>query len=247
MTYSNRDSGNFFRSPQHFLINIVYDANLPFASPSHKKIEHQLAGKVSRLIPWQKVTSTPPYSDIYIIIPDLALVDALSAVNQIRSRSDVVPILVLRFDNSLTSKQRFFEAGADDYLALSYDVEELLLRISALVRRFRRPPEENAYSVSLADLHLNFGQLRYKIGECPEQRLTMRQAEVLQFLCEHSGLIVQRRDLLIHAWGKDDFFLGRSMDVIMTQIRRILSKSKYLTLETVHGIGFILHHKQNNY
>ena len=58
------------------------------------------------------------------------------------------------------------------------------------------------------------------------------------FLCEHQNTLVKREEILLEVWGKDDFFLGRSMDVYMTKLRKMLRSDPNLVLETIHGVGF---------
>jgi DNA-binding response OmpR family regulator len=68
--------------------------------------------------------------------------------------------------------------------------------------------------------------------------ITQKEADLLRFLFEHKNRVVKREEVLINVWGKDDFFLGRSMDVYMTKLRKYLKNDPHTVLETIHGIGF---------
>jgi DNA-binding response OmpR family regulator len=68
--------------------------------------------------------------------------------------------------------------------------------------------------------------------------ITQKESDLLRFLYEHRNNVVKREEVLLHVWGKDDFFLGRSMDVYMTKLRKYLKNDPHTVLETIHGIGF---------
>jgi DNA-binding response OmpR family regulator len=68
--------------------------------------------------------------------------------------------------------------------------------------------------------------------------LTQREADLLKFLAEHPNRVLKREEVLLHVWGKDDYFLGRSMDVFMTKLRKYFKADPNLVLETIHGVGF---------
>ena len=82
-------------------------------------------------------------------------------------------------------------------------------------------------------------QQTLKLGE-EVQKLTHREAEVLKFLCERKNQITKREDILTAIWGRDDYFLGRSMDVFVTRIRKMLSNDPKIKIENIHGVGFKL-------
>jgi DNA-binding response OmpR family regulator len=68
--------------------------------------------------------------------------------------------------------------------------------------------------------------------------LTQRETELLEFLCNHPNKVLKREEILSHVWGKNDFFLGRSMDVFITRLRKILAAEPAVTIETIHKIGY---------
>ena len=68
--------------------------------------------------------------------------------------------------------------------------------------------------------------------------LTQRESELLEFFCTHPNKALKREDILTHVWGKNDYFLGRSMDVFVTKLRKYLKAEPTVNLETVHNVGF---------
>ena len=68
--------------------------------------------------------------------------------------------------------------------------------------------------------------------------ITQREGDLLKFFCEHPNKVIKREEVLINVWGKDDFFLGRSMDVFISKLRKYLKAEPGVILETIHGIGF---------
>ncbi len=69
-------------------------------------------------------------------------------------------------------------------------------------------------------------------------KLKQKEADLLQFLCMHPNKILKRDEILLAVWGKDDYFLGRSMDVFMSKLRKYLKADPQVVLETIHGLGY---------
>ncbi len=97
------------------------------------------------------------------------------------------------------------------------------------------PATQKSYGVGSyhfipAELELTRGQERVS--------LTQREAELLEFLCLHTGKVLKREEILANVWGKNDFFLARSMDVFITRLRKLLVVDPAVTIETIHGVGY---------
>lgn len=86
---------------------------------------------------------------------------------------------------------------------------------------------------------LIFSPANLKIFSASEKfNITQKEADLLKFFCEHKNKVVKREEVLLNVWGKDDYFLGRSMDVFITRLRKYLKADPDIVLETIHGIGF---------
>ncbi len=185
---------------------------------------------------WDYYQKTDP--DLCILDVNMPYRDGFSLAKKIRQKSDIVPILFLTAKSLEEDKLKGFAIGADDYIVKPFSMKELLSRINVFIRRNK--------------LLINNGAQRfYKIGRftfIPEElklsadnetiALTQREAELLTFLCEHANKVLKREDILVHVWGKNDFFLGRSMDVFLARLRKMLASEPSVSIETIHKVGY---------
>ena len=105
------------------------------------------------------------------------------------------------------------------------------------IQRVVKMHSEKAVSFNVGNLRFSYTDLQLSIGK-ETFNLTQKEADLLKFLCEHSNRILKREEVLLNVWGKDDYFLGRSMDVFITKLRKYFKTDPNINLETIHGIGF---------
>ena len=163
--------------------------------------------------------------------------DGFAVAKKIRQQSDVVPIIFLTAKSLEEDKIKGFLSGADDYIIKPFSMQELLMRIDVFLRRSKQMYSTKAVSFDIGDLHFSYTDLKLTIGN-EIFNLTQKEADLLKFLCEHSNRILKREEVLLHVWGKDDYFLGRSMDVFITKLRKYFKSDPKVNLETIHGVGF---------
>jgi DNA-binding response OmpR family regulator len=166
--------------------------------------------------------------------------DGITLAKDIRKLNKQVPILFLTAKSMTEHKVEGFEAGADDYLTKPFSVEELQMRIRALLKRvnlFTEPIEEKFVSIGgyLFDIE-NF-TLKHPSFE---KVLTKKEAQILKILCKHKNQVVAREFVLNAVWGQDDYFVGRSLDVFITKLRKYLKEDTSIHIQNVHGVGFKL-------
>ena len=130
-----------------------------------------------------------------------------------------------------------FELGADDYICKPFSIQELLLRIDVFLRRTRILHSEKPITFQIGKITFLYSEQRIVSGK-DVYDITQRESELLLFLCNHPGRLLTREEILVEVWGKDDFYLGRSMDVYMTKLRKYLRMDESIRLETIHGTGF---------
>ncbi|MBL7751116.1 MAG: response regulator transcription factor [Chitinophagaceae bacterium] len=176
--------------------------------------------------------------------PDLCLLDVnmpqrdgFSLAKKIRQKSDVIPILFISARSLEDDKLKGFQTGADDFITKPFHIRELLMRMQVFIRRNKMLRPETPLEFRLGDLRYVPSELRL-IGDKDQKILTQREAELLTFFCLNPNKVLKREDVLTSVWGKSDFFLGRSMDVFVTKLRKYLSSEKNITIETIHGIGY---------
>jgi DNA-binding response OmpR family regulator len=163
--------------------------------------------------------------------------DGFAVAKKIRQQSDVVPILFLTAKSLEEDRIKGFETGADDYIVKPFSMQELLMRMDVFLRRTKKMHSETSLSFNIAKLQFSYTDLKLFIGK-NIFNLTQKEADLLKFLCEHPNRILKREEVLLHVWGKDDYFLGRSMDVFITKLRKYFKTEKDVNLETIHGVGF---------
>lgn len=163
--------------------------------------------------------------------------DGFTVAKKIRQQSDLIPILFLTAKSMEEDKIKGFLTGADDYITKPFSMQELLLRMEVFIRRTRKLHAENIQEFTIGKMKFSYTDL--KLHTATETfTLTQREADLLKFLCEHANHILKRDEVLLNVWGKDDYFLGRSMDVFMTKLRKYFKADPNIMLETIHGVGF---------
>ena len=186
-------------------------------------------------IAWEQFQKRSP--DICVLDINLPNRDGFSVAKKIRQKSDVVPILFLTAKSMEEDKLKGFAVGGDDYITKPFSMKELLSRINVFLRRTKMllVPASDEYILGSTRFVPN-ELLLLKNGE--KQMLTQKETDLLKFFCQHPNKILKREELLTHVWGKNDFFLGRSMDVFITKLRKYLKDEPAVFLETVHQAGY---------
>ena len=156
---------------------------------------------------------------------------------KIRQQSDVMPIIFISTKTLLEDKIEGYRKGADDYIVKPFQMQELLMKMEVFLRRTKKMFGDSLEEFKVGKINFQFDKLK---AITPEGIITVtkREADLLKFLCQHPNKILKREEILIAVWGKGDYFLGRSMDVFMTRIRKLLKADPSLMLETIHGMGF---------
>lgn len=159
--------------------------------------------------------------------------DGMELANNIRKKNENIPIIMLTSKNMDNDKIAGFESGADDYITKPYNLHELLLRIQVFLKRSKKKEEEGPVKFKIGNLTFDYTNLT--LGE---HQLTQKEADLVRYLCLNANRVLKRDEILMNVWGKDDYFLGRSMDVFITKVRKYLKSQSSAKLQTIHGIGF---------
>ena len=184
---------------------------------------------------WEQYQKTNP--DLCILDVNMPYRDGFSLAKKIRQKSDLVPILFLTAKAFAEDKLKGFASGGDDYIVKPFNMKELISRMTVFLRRNKMMITDRNRLFTIGQYNFIPEELKLSNGT-DTITLTQREADLLEFLCLHPDKVLKREDILSHVWGKNDFFLGRSMDVFMTRLRKLLAKEPSLTIETIHGIGY---------
>jgi DNA-binding response OmpR family regulator len=162
--------------------------------------------------------------------------DGFTLAEKIKEIHPEVPVIFLTAKSLKEDIVRGLKIGADDYITKPFDPEVLILRINNILKR--------AYSSSndeykISDTVLKYNTLELISGNTKE-KLTLKEAQLLKYFIINKNKILAREDILTEIWGEDDYFLGRSMDVFISRLRKYVSEDKNIDIRTVRGTGFIL-------
>ena len=163
--------------------------------------------------------------------------DGMMLASQIRNKNETIPILMLTSKAMDDDKIQGFKSGADDYITKPFNMQELLLRLDVFLKRTKKKEDNTPVHFKIGGLDFDYNNLVLK-GEKVEHQLTQREADLVRFFCLNANRVLKRDEILMNVWGKDDYFLGRSMDVFITKVRKYLKDQQEAELQTIHGIGF---------
>jgi two-component system, OmpR family, response regulator VicR len=175
----------------------------------------------------------------------LPLVDGFSVAEEIRKTDCITPIIFMTAKSLKEDRIKGFKLGADDYITKPFSTEELRLRISAVLRRTQaRGNPLNQNIVFTIGQHVFDYTSHLLTSNGNERRLTKREAELLHLLCLNMNKILRRDVALKSIWGEDDYFMGRSMDVYITKLRKMLGTDPDVSIVNIHNTGFKLNVKK---
>lgn len=175
--------------------------------------------------------------DMCILDVMMPRMDGFTLADQIRKRNSSVPIIFLTARGLNEDRVRGFKAGCDDYVTKPFNSEELGLRIEAILKRCGLIKEEEVYSIG----HYQFDAINLKL-QSPQgiQTLTPKETNLLRLLCKNKNQLLSREKAQKEIWGNENYFVGRSMDVFITRLRKYLKDDPKVSITTVHGTGFRL-------
>ncbi len=165
--------------------------------------------------------------------------DGFTVAKEIRVIDDHVPIIFLTARSMTEDRITGLTIGGDDYMTKPFSMEELLLKIRIFLKRSISSNEpttdQNYYKVG----HFNFFFDSLVLESGAERKtLTYKEAELLRYFCDNPNKVLSRSDILKQVWGSDDYYLGRSLDVFISRLRKYLGSDENIKILNLHGIGF---------
>jgi DNA-binding response OmpR family regulator len=174
--------------------------------------------------------------DICVLDVMMPEMDGFTLAEKIKEAQPDVPVIFLTAKSLKEDIVRGLKIGADDYITKPFDPEVLILRLNNILKR--------AYSASNDEFKISQTILKYNTLELisgnAKEKLTLKEAQLLKYFIVNKNKILAREDILTEIWGEDDYFLGRSMDVFISRLRKYVSEDKNIDIRTVRGTGFIL-------
>jgi DNA-binding response OmpR family regulator len=171
-----------------------------------------------------------------VMLPEL---DGFALSQKIKIDNTDFPIIFLTAKSLNEDRIKGLKLGADDYISKPFNMEELVLRIEAILKRVGKKPTGNESIIKIGKYDFDTKNLKL-ILENQSQSLTHREAELLKLLVEQKNQTISRETILVALWGDNDYFKGRSLDVFITRLRKYLADDTSIKLTNVHGVGFRL-------
>lgn len=168
-----------------------------------------------------------------VMMPEM---DGFTLAEKVKEAQQEIPLIFLTAKSLKEDIVRGLKIGADDYITKPFDPEVLILRINNILKRAYSSTNDE-YKVS--NTVLKFNSLELFSGSTRE-KLTLKEAQLLKYFIINKNKVLAREDILTEIWGEDDYFLGRSMDVFISRLRKYISEDTNIDIRTVRGMGFIL-------
>lgn len=179
------------------------------------------------------------FFDIAVLDIMLPYVDGFTIAERIREKNSEIPIIFLSAKSMEEDRLRGFKLGADDYLVKPFNMEELVFKIKVFLKRRNIVSEEEKQEINIGAYKYNASSLLLSLDDKTIE-LTAKEVNLLNFLLENKGKTVKREDILVRVWGKNDYFLGRSLDVFIARLRKYFSEDDAINIVTVRGVGYRL-------
>jgi len=181
--------------------------------------------------------------DLVILDVMMPKKDGFTVAEDIRKFDEHTPIIFLTAKSLKEDRIRGFQVGCDDYIAKPFSTEELSMRIKAIMKRCMMAKNGGANNdqkiFTIGSYMFDYGNMLL-ISDKMEHSLTRKEAALLKLLCIYENKLLTRETALKSIWGDDDYFIGRSMDVFITKLRKYLKDDPSISITNVHGAGFKL-------
>ena len=184
------------------------------------------------------------HPDVVVLDIMMPNMDGFSVTTEIRKLDKLTPIIFLTAKSQTADVVKGFELGGNDYLKKPFSMDELIVRIKALLKRAGEQPApqpgvESGEVVMIGQYAFNYiKQTLTRNGN--SAFLSHREAEILRRLYDNKNQVMERKAVLLDLWGDDSFFNARSMDVFITKIRRYLKEDPRVQIVNIRGVGYKL-------
>ena len=174
-----------------------------------------------------------------IMMPNLDGFDLAKAIREVDKN---IPILFLSAKTLKEDKLKGLRLGADDYLVKPFSIEELILKIEIFLKRKIVISDTKNNQIVVGNFEFDVANFTL-YSKSDKVQLTQRESQLLYFFIENKNQILKRETILKAIWGDDDYFMGRSLDVFVSRLRKIFKNNDQILIENIHGVGFRFYEK----
>lgn len=175
--------------------------------------------------------------DICVLDVMMPKMDGFTLAQEIKKLNPEIPFIFLTAKLLKPDRIKGLKLGADDYITKPFEADELVLRIRNILNRSGKLINQS--ELKIAGYVLDFKNLKLK-HISGDQILTVKEAELLRYLIQHKNQLVKNSNILEQVWGEDDYFIGRSMNVFISRLRKFLIKAPQISIENIRGVGYVL-------
>ncbi|MFL9834584.1 response regulator transcription factor [Chryseobacterium terrae] len=197
---------------------------------NYYEIEHFSDGKAAF-----KAFSTTDF-DLCLLDIMMPEMNGFDLAEKIREKNSEIPIIFTSAKALKEDRIKGLKIGADDYLVKPFSIEELILKIEIFLKRSKKTESfPQKYTIG----KYNFDPKNYTLTDTKNTiTLTQRESDLLFYFIRHKNSVLKRQDILKAIWGDDDYFMGRSLDVFISRLRKVFADENAVVIENIHGIGF---------
>jgi DNA-binding response OmpR family regulator len=179
--------------------------------------------------------------DLAIVDIMLPRMDGMTLVEKIREKNQDIPIIFLTAKSLPDDKIAGFKKGADDYITKPFSIEELVFRIEVFLKRSSvSPSQRNIQAIyNIGNYVFDYNNQVLQL-DSEERKLTQKEAAVLKLFACNINNVLRREDIQLKIWGSDDYFVGRSLDVFISRLRKYLKDDPAIEITNYHSVGFKL-------
>jgi DNA-binding response OmpR family regulator len=178
--------------------------------------------------------------DLILLDVMLPKVDGFQVAKTIRKTNEQIPIIFLTARSMTEDRIAGLTLGGDDYIPKPFSMEELLLKIKIFLKRSNAQPVASttrSKSMIIGNFEFFPDDLTLSVNET-SRTLTLKESELIRYFASNANKILSRNEILENIWGSDDYFLGRSLDVFISRLRKYFKPDPNIKITNLHGIGF---------
>jgi DNA-binding response OmpR family regulator len=186
---------------------------------------------------------TKEHFDLCIFDVMMPKKDGFTLAKDIRSINSNIPIIFATAKAMIEDKSEAYNLGGDDYITKPFRIEELLLRVNALLKRVAEAVKSDSTELpskfEIGNYQFDYTAQLIQHGDS-QQKVSTKEAELLRLLCLKKNQVLTREEALLSIWHDDNYFNGRSMDVFLSKLRKYLKEDPKVEIINVHGKGYKL-------
>ncbi len=179
--------------------------------------------------------------DMCIFDVNMPKINGFELAEKVREKDEHVPIIFLTANSSEEDKLKGFNIGADEYITKPFSTPELLARIKAVLKRSTSKPETDLAAkeevIAIGQTQIDLINNVIKVNGT-DKKISNTEATLLKLLVVNKNSLLPRANILLHVWGRNDFYTARNLDVYINKIRKLLKEDTFVSIDNIHGSGF---------